>query len=206
MSLYNPQGDLNRHPNSTWIPGKYLMWQLHVSKRKSLEINRSEKAGPHQHVFPNHFSRTMAKSDVAQWPIDVWLFTTPWTEAHQASLSFTISQSLLKLTSIEWMMLSNHLILCHPLLLLSSIFPSIRVFSSEWALHIRWPKYWSFNFSISPSVNIWSWFPLGLTGWISLLSKGLSRTSTTIQKHQFFSTQPSLWSNSHIHTQLLEKP
>ena len=151
MSLYNPQGDLNRHPNSTWIPGKYLMWQLHVSKRKSLEINRSEKAGPHQHVFPNHFSRTMAKSDVAQWPIDVWLFTTPWTEAHQASLSFTISQSLLKLTSIEWMMLSNHLILCHPLLLLSSIFPSIRVFSSEWALHIRWPKYWSFSFNLSLS-------------------------------------------------------
>ena len=96
---------------------KYLMWYLHVSKRKSLEINRSEKAGPHQHVFPNHLSRTMAKSDVAQWPIDVWLFTTPWTATRQASLSFTISQSSLKLMSIEWVMLSNHLILCHPLLL-----------------------------------------------------------------------------------------
>ena len=81
----------------------------------------------------------------------VWLFTTPWIAAHQASLSFTISQSLLKFTSIELLMPSNHLILCPPLLLLPSIVPSIRVFSSEWALHIRWPKYWSFSFSISLS-------------------------------------------------------
>ena len=79
----------------------------------------------------------------------VWLFAIPWTAAHQASLSFTISQSLLRLMSIESVMPSNHLILCCPLLLLPSIFPSIRVFSSESALHIRWPKYWSF--SISPS-------------------------------------------------------
>ena len=76
---------------------------------------------------------------------------TPWTAACQASLSFTISWSLLKLMSIESVMPSNHLILCCPLLLLPSIFPSIRVFSSESALHIRWPKYWSFSFSISPS-------------------------------------------------------
>ena len=80
-----------------------------------------------------------------------WLFVTPWTTAHQASLSFTISWSLLKLMSIESVMPPNHLILCHPLLLLPSIFPNIRVFSSESALHIRWPKYWSFSFSISPS-------------------------------------------------------
>ena len=80
----------------------------------------------------------------------VRLFETPWTAAHQASLSFTISQSLLKLTSIDSVMPFNHLILCHPLLLLS-IFPSIRVFSSEPALCIRWPKYWSFHFSISLS-------------------------------------------------------
>ena len=79
----------------------------------------------------------------------VWLFATPWTAAHQASLSFTISQSLLKLMSIESVMPSNHLILCHPLFLLPSIFPSIRVFSNESALRIRWAKYWSF--SISPS-------------------------------------------------------
>ena len=79
------------------------------------------------------------------------LFVTPWTTARQVSLFITISQSLLKFMSIESVMPSNHLILCHPLLLLSSIFPSIRVFSNESALHIRWPKYWSFSFSISPS-------------------------------------------------------
>ena len=81
----------------------------------------------------------------------VRLFVTPYIAAHQAFLSFTISQSLLKLRSIESMVPSNHLILCRPLLLLPSIFPSIRIFSSESALHIRWPKYWSFRFSISPS-------------------------------------------------------
>ena len=81
----------------------------------------------------------------------VWLFVTPWTAAHQASLSITNLQSLLKLMSIEWVMPSNHLILCHPLLLLPSIFPSIRVFSKESVLHIRWPKFWSFSFNISPS-------------------------------------------------------
>ena len=81
----------------------------------------------------------------------VWLFATPWTAARQASLSITISQSLLKLMSIESVMPSNHFILFHPFLLLPSIFPSIRVFSNELALHIRWPKYWSFSFSISPS-------------------------------------------------------
>ena len=80
-----------------------------------------------------------------------WLFATPWAEACQASLSFTISQSLLKLMSIESIMPSNHLILCRPLLLPPSIFPSIRVFSKELAFHIRWPKYWSFSFSINPS-------------------------------------------------------
>ena len=81
----------------------------------------------------------------------VRLFATPWASTHQASLSFTISQSLLKLMSMMLVMPSNHLILCHPFLLLPSIFPSIRVFSNESALHIRWPNYWSFSFSISPS-------------------------------------------------------
>ena len=81
----------------------------------------------------------------------VQLFVTPWTAAHQASLSITSSWSLLKLLSIKLLMLSNHLILCHPLLLLPSIFPSIRVFPNESVLRIRWPKFWSFSFSISPS-------------------------------------------------------
>ena len=88
---------------------------------------------------------------VVQLLSGVWLFVTPWTAACHASLSFTVFQSLLKLTSIESVMPSNHLILCHPLLLLPSIFPSIRVFSKESALQIRWPKYGSFTFSISPS-------------------------------------------------------
>ena len=81
----------------------------------------------------------------------VCLFATPWTAARQASLSITNSRSLLKLRSTESVMPSNHLILCHSLLLLPSIFPSIRVFSNESALHIRWPKYWSFSFNISPT-------------------------------------------------------
>ena len=102
--------------------------------------------------------------------------------------------NLLKLMSIELVMPSNHLILCRPLLLLPSIFPSIRVFSKESVLHISWPKYWSFSFSISPS-KIQDWSPLGWTGWISLQSKGLSRvfSNTTVQEHQFFSAQLSLY-------------
>ena len=86
-----------------------------------------------------------------QWLSCVWLFVIPWTSAWQASLSITNSWSLLKLMSIELVMPSNHLVLCHPLLLLLSIFPSIRVFSNKLALCIRWPKYWSFSCSISPS-------------------------------------------------------
>ena len=105
----------------------------------------------------------------------VWLFPIPWTTAHKASLSFTISQSLLKFMSIESVMPSNHLILCHPLFLLPSIFPSIRVFSSESALCIRWPKDWSFSFSISTSSEYSGLTSIGLTGLISLLSRWLSR-------------------------------
>ena len=122
---------------------------------------------------------------------------TPWTAARQASLSFTISRSLLKLMSIESMMPSNHLILCHPLLLLPPVPPSIRVFSNESALPIRWPKYWSFSFSISPS-NEYSGLISFRIDWFDLLAvQELSRviSRTTVQKHQFFGAQPSLWSN-----------
>ena len=113
------------------------------------------------------------------------------TTAHQASLSFTISQSLLKLMSIELVMPSNHLILCRPLLLLPSVFPSIRVFSNESALCIRWPDIRASNSAPVLPMNIQSWFHLGLTSLISLLSIGLSRvlSSTTVQKHQFFGAQ-----------------
>ena len=118
----------------------------------------------------------------------------PWIAAHQASLSITNSWSFLKLMSIKSIMPSNHLILCHLLLLLPSIFPSIRVFSNESVLHIRWPKYWSFTSASVLPMNIQDRSPLGLTGWISLQSKGLSRvfSNTTVQKHQFFCAQLSL--------------
>ena len=138
----------------------------------------------------------------------VRLFATPWAAEHQASLSFTVSQSVLKLTSTESVMPSNHLVLCCPLLLPPSIFPSIRVFSNELALCIRCPSIAaSASTSILP-MNIQGWSPLGMTGLISLQSKKLSRvfSSTTIQKHQFFIAQPSLWSSSHIYTWLPEKP
>ena len=105
----------------------------------------------------------------------VQLFATPWTAALQASLYFTVSQSLLRLMYIESVMPANHLILCCPLLLLPSIFPSIRVFSNELVLCIRWPKCYgdSASASVLP-LNIQGWFPVGLTGLMSLLSKGLS--------------------------------
>ena len=112
-------------------------------------------------------------------------------------------------THAHWVLMpSNHLIFCRPLLLPPSTLPSIRVFSNESALCIRWPKYWSFSFSISLPMNTQDWSPLGWTAWISLQSKGLSRvfSNTTVQKHQFFGAQLSSQSNSHIHTWPLEKP
>ena len=124
----------------------------------------------------------------------VRLVATPRTAARQASLSMTNSRSLLKLMSFDLMMLSNHLILCRPLFLLPSIFPSIRVFSNESVLCIRRPKYWSFSFNIVLPMNIQDWSPLGWTGWMSLPSKGLSRvfSNATVQKHHFFGAQLSL--------------
>ena len=136
------------------------------------------------------------------------LFVTQWTE--YARLSWhSLSPRLLKLMSSESVMPSNYFILRHPLLSLPSIFNSIKVFSNELALHIRWPKYWSFSFSISPFNEY-----LGLMSfrmdWSGRLAVQVTLksllSSTTVQKHQFFSTQPSLWSNSHIRTWLLEKP
>ena len=138
----------------------------------------------------------------------VRLLATSQTAACQAPLSFTISQSLLIFMSIEAVMLSNHLILCHLLLLLSSVFPCIRMFSSESALCVRWQSIGASALASVLPRNIQGWFPLGLTGLISLQFRGLSRvfSSTIVQKHQFFGAQPSLWANSHIHTCLLEKP
>ena len=136
----------------------------------------------------------------------VQLFGIPWIAAHQASLSITNSRSSLKLISIKSVMPSSHHILCRPLLL-PPIPPSMRVFSSESTLHMRWLKYWSFSFCISPSNEHPGLISFRMDCWISLQSKGLSRvfSNTTLQKHQYFSAQLSLYSNSHIHTWLLEK-
>ena len=121
----------------------------------------------------------------------VWLFVTPWTAVHQASLSITNSQSLLKHMSIESVMSSNHLIFCHPLLLPPSIFPSIKVFPVSQLLALG--DQLSASASVLP-MNIQDWFLLGQIGWISLQSKGLSRvfSKSTVQKHQFFGAQLSL--------------
>ena len=133
---------------------------------------------------------------IAQSLSCVQLFATPWTIAHQASLSYTISWSLLKLMSIGLVMPSHHLILCCLLLLLPSIFPSIRLFSHESALHIRWPKYWNFSFSISPSNKYSGLISFRIDCFYFLPSQGLSRvfSSTTVEKHQFFSVQHFFWS------------
>ena len=125
----------------------------------------------------------------------VWLFLTQWTAACQASLSITNSWIMVKLMSIESVMPSNNYILCHPLLLLPSIFPRITVFPNESVLCIRWPKFqlWSFSFSSVLPMNIQDLSPLGWTGWISSQSTGLSRvfSNTTVQKHQFSGAQHS---------------
>ena len=163
-------------------------WHAYILALPGMATSRNHKIMTGSSV---QFSRSVVSDSV-----------TPWTTVCQASLSITNSQSLLKLVSIKSVMPSNHLILCCPLLLLPLICPGIRVFSNESALHKRWPKYWSFSFSISPSKEQPGLIPLGWTHWISLQSKGLSRvfSNTTVQKHQFFGAQLSSQSNSHIHT------
>ena len=137
----------------------------------------------------------------------VRLFAAPWITVRQAYLSITNSWSSLKLTSIELVMPSSHLILCHPLLLLPPIPPSIGVFSNESTVCMRWPKYWSFSFSIISSKEIPGLISFRMD-WLDLLVvQGTTVFSnTTVQKHQFFSTQLSSQSNSRIHTWPLEKP
>ena len=132
----------------------------------------------------NQFSSVQSLSHVR-------LFGTPWITARQASLSITNSWSSPRFTAIESVMPSSHLILCRPLLLLPPIPPSIRVFSNESTLRLRWLKYWSFSFCISPSKEDPGLISLGWTSWISLQSKGLSRvfSNTTVQKHHFFGAQ-----------------
>ena len=148
---------------------------------------------------------------VVQWLSHVQFFVTPWTAACQASPPITISPSLIKLMSIESVIASNHFILCRPLL--SSVFPSIGIFSNESALHITWPKYWRFSLSISPfneysgliSFRIDRFDLLAVQGTLKSLQQFKTVSNTTVQKHQFFSAQLSLYFNFHICTWLLEK-
>ena len=133
----------------------------------------------------------------------VRLFANLWTAACQAFLSINNSQDLLKFMSTDLVILSNHLILCYSLLLLPWIFPSIRIFSNESVLRIRWPKYWNFSFSISPS-NEYSGLISFTIDWFDL-TLSILFSNTAVQKHQFFGAQLSLWSNSHSNTWLLER-
>ena len=151
--------------------------------------------------------KLIAQAVVVQLLSSVQLFLSSWTAAHQASLSFTVSWSLLQLVSIELVMPFHHLLFVVPYSFCPQSFPASRTFTVSWLFA-------SGGQSIGASASAWvlpmsvqDWFPLGVTGLISLLSKGLSRVffSTTIQKYQFFSVQPSLWSNSHICTWLLKK-
>ena len=147
------------------------------------------------------FSSFQFSSVTQSWP-------TPCNPMEWSTLGFTISRSAPKLMSVELVMQSNHLILCLPLLLLPSIFPSIRILSNESVFHIRWPKYWNFSFSISPSNEHPGLISFRMD-WLDLLAvQGTLKSlfNSTVQKHQFFGAQLSLWSNSHIHTSLLEKP
>ena len=181
--------------------GSFPVSQFFTSGGQSMELQLQHQS--FQWIFRVDF---LSVSSVQLFS-HVQHFVTPWKAARQASLFITNSQSLLKLISIESVMPSNHLILCYPLLLLPSIFPSIRVFSHESALHIRWPSIGASSSASVLPMNIQDWFSLGLTGLISLLSSGLSRVfNTAVQNHQFFGSKPSLWSNSQIHTWLLEKP
>ena len=137
----------------------------------------------------------------------VWPFESPWTAASQTSLSFTTSQSLLRFLFIMLVMLSNHLILCRLFSFCLQSFPALGSFPTGWLITSDGQSTGASALGSVLPMNIQGWFPLGLTGLISLLSKGLSRvfSSTTVQEHQFFGAQPSLWSNFHIHMWLLEK-
>ena len=194
LTLCNPK---DRSPPSSSVHGilqtRILEWVAKLSSKGS-SCSRIEPASLVSAEFVGGFFTSSATWEApcpfqlssVQSLSHVWLFATPWITACQASLSITNSRSSLRLTSIESVMWSSHLILCHPLLLLPPIPPSIRVFSNESTLHLRWPKYWSFSFSIIPSKEIPRLISLEWTGWISLQSKGLSRvfSNTTVQKHQ----------------------
>ena len=165
--------------------------------------------------FPKRFEILLTKKSctsivvaVVQSLSHVQLFVTPRTAAWQASLSFTASRACSNSCALSLWCRSTISSSVVPFYSCLQSFPSIKVFSNDLALCIRWPKYWHFSLSISPSKHIENWFHVGWTIWISLQCTWLTRvfSNTTVQKHQFFGVQPSLWFNFHIHTRLLEKP
>ena len=182
-----------------WLSTSWLMvWNVYSWMLLTIHISSLQKC---------LFKSFVVVVVVVELLSHVWLFATPWTAAYQASPSFYCLLGLFKFRSIESVMPSNYIIICHHLFLLPSVFPSIRIFSSELSLYIRWP---SIGTSASESVlpmNIQGWFPLGLTGLTPFQSKRLSSifSISTISGHQFFKAQPSLWLSSHIHTWLLKK-
>ena len=165
----------------------------------------SKPGGYINHTFFLFNQKRKLKFNSVQSLTHIRLIVTPWIAACQASLSITNSWSLLKLMSIESVMPSNHLILYYPLLLLPSVLPSTRVFSNESVLHIRWPKYWSFSFKIGP-FNEYSELISFRMDWLDLLAvQGTPKSLLQYHSSKASVLQPSLWSNSHIHTWLLEK-
>ena len=185
-------------------PKAYKQWMLELLVGMQTSTDTMEKCGDSLKNWKLNCLQFSSFQSLSR----VRLFATPWITARQVSLSITNSRSSLRLTYIESVMPSSHLILCHPILLLPPIPPSIRVFSNDSTLYMRWLKYWSFSFSIIPSKEISGWSPSEWTAWISLQSKGLSRvfSNTAVQKYQFFGTQLSSQSTSHIHTWPQEKP
>ena len=168
----------------SWVILRLLIYENHCSTVSFIQASLIYDTNNRQETFEWIYISSVQLLSCVQ------LFATPWTAARQASLSITNSWSILKLMFIESVMPSSHLILCHHLLLLSSIFPSVRVFFNESVLYIRWQ---SIGVSASTSIfpmNIQDWFLLGRTSWIFLLSKGPARvfSNTTVQKHQFFGT------------------
>ena len=159
------------------------------------------------HPCPRELATHSVVTVVVQSLSPVRLFVTPWTAAFQAPLSSTVSQSLLNFMSIELVRLSNHLILCRPFSSCLQSFPASGSFPISWLFGSGGQNIKASASASVLSTNIQDWFPLGWSGWISWQSKGLSRvfSSTTVQKHQFFSAQPSLWSNSPIGTWLVEE-
>ena len=179
---------------------KIILYEMEKSKNfinwKRVYKTNSRMLHSHLNLYIN---LVLVVAVVVQSPSYIWLFAIPWTAACQVCLTLTISQSLPKFMSFASLMASSHLILWCSLFLQPSIFPSIKDFSNESALCIRYPKYWSFNFSISSSNEYSGMISLKINGFDLLASKGLSGvfSGTIVWRHQFFNTLPSLWPSSH---------